>query len=118
MVHHTVSLEIGKQEEIDNSLVKVLINYPKTHKGSRFFKEGDVREVAKETAEKFISMGIASYVEAPESVPPENVEGFETEDSQKEETTDEVAKETAENVEEEDPDKSGTVKKSVKRKQS
>lgn len=59
MIHHTVSLSIAKPEEVKNPLVKVIISYPTDYKGTRHFKDGDVKEIAPETAEMFISMGIA-----------------------------------------------------------
>lgn len=43
--------------------VTVRIEYPKGWKGSRHFKEGDVKEVAPETAEQFVQLGIASIVD-------------------------------------------------------
>jgi hypothetical protein len=60
MVHHTVSLSIAPQEEVKNTMVKVIISYPKDWKGAKHFNEGDIKEVSPETAQHFISLGIAS----------------------------------------------------------
>lgn len=43
--------------------VNVKIEYPKNWKRDRHFKDGDIKEVAPETADQFIQMGIATIVE-------------------------------------------------------
>lgn len=43
-------------------LVKVLIKYPEDWSKDKFFKDGDVKEVALETAKTFIEIGIATAV--------------------------------------------------------
>lgn len=43
--------------------VMVKIEYPKGWKGAKHFKEGEVKEVAPETAEQFVQLGIASIVD-------------------------------------------------------
>lgn len=43
--------------------VKIKIEYPKGWKGSKHFKDGDIKEVAPETANQFIHQGIASVVD-------------------------------------------------------
>lgn len=42
--------------------VKVLIEYPKNWKKQRHFKDGDVKEIAPETADQFIKAGFATLV--------------------------------------------------------
>ena len=44
----------------DDRLVKVEISYPKDFKGTKYFKDGDIKEVSPETAELFIQKGIAT----------------------------------------------------------
>lgn len=45
----------------DPNIVEVIINYPDGYTGTRFFKNGDVKEVSKEGAADFVKKGIASY---------------------------------------------------------
>lgn len=48
----------------DKSLVKVRITYPDDYPAKkRFFEDGEIRSVAKETAEEFIKAGIAERQE-------------------------------------------------------
>lgn len=64
MVHHTVSLELGSKEPQVQEMKTVVFNYPKDFKGPRHFKDGSEKTIAKETAEQFISLGIASEKES------------------------------------------------------
>lgn len=43
--------------------VKVKISYPKGYKKDKHFFDGDIKEVAPETAEQFVDAGIATIVE-------------------------------------------------------
>lgn len=43
--------------------VKIKISYPKGYKKEKHFFDGDVKEVAPETADQFIQAGIATIVE-------------------------------------------------------
>lgn len=43
--------------------VKVKIEYPKSFKGSKHFRDGEIKEVAPETADQFVQLGIASIVD-------------------------------------------------------
>ncbi|MES2004335.1 MAG: hypothetical protein V4450_07425 [Bacteroidota bacterium] len=52
----------GKPQE-HQKLMKVKIQYPSDWTKDRFFKDGDVKEVAPETAKTFIEIGIATEVE-------------------------------------------------------
>lgn len=67
MVHHTVSLEIGNPQEVKNNMVKVHIKYPKDFKGTKFLKDGDEKEMAPETADHLVKVGIAFYEKPVES---------------------------------------------------
>lgn len=62
MVMHTVSILPPSQEPDNSNIVKVRIKYPSKYTKPRFFKDGDVKEVAKETAEIFIKQGIAKIM--------------------------------------------------------
>lgn len=47
---------------VPNDRVSVKIEYPKSWKKERHFKDGDIKEVAKETADQFIKAGFATMV--------------------------------------------------------
>lgn len=57
----TSSASAGQHEPSPRVTVK--IEYPKGWKGSKHFRDGDVKEVAPETADQFIQLGIASIVD-------------------------------------------------------
>lgn len=43
--------------------ITVKIDYPKGWKGAKHFRDGDIKEVAPETADQFVQLGIASIVD-------------------------------------------------------
>lgn len=51
------------KHHLDPSLVKIEIAYPKGFEGERFFADGDIKWVSRETADQFIALGIAKEVE-------------------------------------------------------
>lgn len=46
-----------------NNLLKVKIEYPKSWKKEKFYRDGDIKEVSRESANTFIEIGIAKLVE-------------------------------------------------------
>ena len=50
----------------DNSLVKIVIEYPKKWQKEKFYKDGDIREVSRESANTFIEIGIAKLIDKSE----------------------------------------------------
>ncbi len=61
MVEHSVSIASPEQAFPKNT-VTVKINYPKTWKRERYFKDGDLKEVSQEVADQFIAQGFATLV--------------------------------------------------------
>jgi hypothetical protein len=51
----------------DTNSRKVVIGYPKGYKGTRYMKDGEVKTVSKEVADKFIKDGIATLVKKTKS---------------------------------------------------
>lgn len=62
MVEHSISIAMPSAQKHKDETVQVKIEYPKSFKGPKFFKDGDIKNVAKETAEQFVKSGIASLV--------------------------------------------------------
>jgi hypothetical protein len=64
-VQSTVSIispaSVGRH--IPSGRVLVKIEYPRSWKKDKHFKDGDIKEVAKETADQFIKAGFAGLVE-------------------------------------------------------
>jgi len=56
----TSAVSLGKAYSANSKLVKVLINYPEGWTKDKFFKNGEIREMAPETANTFIEIGIAT----------------------------------------------------------
>jgi hypothetical protein len=56
----------GSHAPIDRVYVK--IKYPQGWKKDRHFRDGDIKEVSKETAEQFIKAGYATMTEKPKDV--------------------------------------------------
>lgn len=65
MVEYTVSMAPSPSQEPDKNTVSVRIKYPSAFKKQKFFKDGDVKEVAKETADQFVSAGFATIIKEP-----------------------------------------------------
>ena len=64
IVHVSVSVELALEQlsTIEGEFVKVLINYPEDWNKSKFFIDGETKEVHKANAEIFIKQGIATLV--------------------------------------------------------
>lgn len=62
MVEHTVSMAPAPAQEPDKNTVSVRIKYPSAFKKQKFFKDGDIKEVAKETADQFVMAGFATII--------------------------------------------------------
>lgn len=62
MTIHSVEFASTQRPVAPKNTVTVKISYPKDWKKYRAFKDGDIREVAKETADQFVSQGIAKLV--------------------------------------------------------
>jgi len=62
MVMHTVSVEPPAPDRDDSNIIKVRIKYPSKYSKPKFFKDGDVKEVSKETADIFIRQGFAKLL--------------------------------------------------------
>lgn len=68
ITQHTVSGSLDAsqyQPHADANVVKVKIQYPEDYKGKKFFADGVVQEVSKETAGIFLEKGIATLVTGP-----------------------------------------------------
>jgi hypothetical protein len=58
-----LSVASSKSEEVDTSLVKVLVSYPEGYTGGRYMTDGQEYSVSLETANLFIEKGIATKVD-------------------------------------------------------
>lgn len=61
-VMHTASIQMGTFETDTNNLVRVRFKYPSKWNKPKFFKDGDEKAVGKETADQFVSQGIATII--------------------------------------------------------
>lgn len=59
---YTVSMAPPPAQELDKNTVSVRIKYPSAFKRQKFFRDGDVKEVAKETADQFVTAGFATII--------------------------------------------------------
>jgi len=62
MVIHSVGVVQDAPVADTSNLVKVRIEYPAKWNKPKFFKDGDVRTVAKETAERFVKNKMAKII--------------------------------------------------------
>lgn len=62
MVEHTVSMAPFPGAVPDKNTVTILIKYPSGWKKDKFYKDGDKKEVAKETADQFVKAGFATII--------------------------------------------------------
>lgn len=62
---NTTSVTIGSPKEYKpeaDKLTSIVIKYPEGYINTKHFKNGDIKEVAKETAAQFIAAGFASLL--------------------------------------------------------
>lgn len=62
MVAHTVSMAPFPATIADKNTVTVRVKYPSGWKKDKFYKDGDEKEVAKETADQFVKAGFATII--------------------------------------------------------
>lgn len=62
IVEHTVSLAPRPGPRPEKDTIPVRIKYPAGWKKQKFFKDGDIKEVAKETADQFVKAGFATII--------------------------------------------------------
>lgn len=66
LVMSTVSVSVisdSSIKDVDHSLVSVRIQYPDDYEGKKYFRDGDIKQVAPETAQQFIEKNIATRVD-------------------------------------------------------
>jgi len=61
-VMHTASIQMGSTTPDTSNMVKVRIKYPAKWGKPRFFKDGEEKEMAPETAAQFVKQGFASII--------------------------------------------------------
>lgn len=61
-VAHTVSMAPFPATVADKNTVTVRIKYPTAWKKDKFYKDGDEKEIAKETADQFVKAGFATIM--------------------------------------------------------
>lgn len=82
METQSVSMVIGGQHKQEHSkLTKVLIQYPGDWKKAKHFKDGDIRNVAIETANQFVQSGFGTIITDDTKV--DNVDKSETKKADK-----------------------------------
>lgn len=62
MVEHTVSMAPFPGAVPDKNTVTIRVKYPSGWKKDKFYKDGDEKEVAKETADQFVKSGFATII--------------------------------------------------------
>lgn len=61
-VEHTVSMAPFPATVPDKNTVSIRVKYPANWKKDKFYKDGELREVSRETADQFVKAGFATIV--------------------------------------------------------
>lgn len=60
----TVTFSSANEVNVNAGLTKIVIAYPETFEGTKFFQDGEEKFVSPELAEQFVNLGIATIIEA------------------------------------------------------